>query len=242
MAHHLFCTLFGHEYSDPRLIDDGRDDRATTDRAQIGRMAVRTCIFCGHQHYEKYDGTTMTEESSASLPAVVAAVALALAALILAVPAHAQPRRFEHHHTLEAWHGGHWIHGVHGGRGGWWWVVGGVWYFYPAPVYPYPEPPPTVVLAPAPAPAAPAASYYYYCRRPAGYYPYVHACRRPWEAVPVAALPPTYAPPPGAAPPPAPSAPAPGYYSPPGPTVSPPPGAPPPPFPGAAPAAPPPPN
>ena len=36
---------------------------------------------------------------------------------------------------------------------GWWWVVGGVWYFYPSPVYPYPSPwePPPVVIASPPA-------------------------------------------------------------------------------------------
>jgi hypothetical protein len=30
-----------------------------------------------------------------------------------------------------AWDGGRWRHEVHNGRSGWWWDVGGVWYYYP---------------------------------------------------------------------------------------------------------------
>jgi hypothetical protein len=30
-----------------------------------------------------------------------------------------------------AWEGGRWRHEMHNGRDGWWWDVGGVWYFYP---------------------------------------------------------------------------------------------------------------
>ena len=30
-----------------------------------------------------------------------------------------------------AWQGGRWRHEMHNGRLGWWWDVGGVWYFYP---------------------------------------------------------------------------------------------------------------
>ena len=30
-----------------------------------------------------------------------------------------------------AWEGGRWRHEMHNGRNGWWWDVGGVWYFYP---------------------------------------------------------------------------------------------------------------
>lgn len=33
-----------------------------------------------------------------------------------------------------AWRNGHWRHGARGGRIGWWWDVGGVWYFYPEPI------------------------------------------------------------------------------------------------------------
>jgi hypothetical protein len=33
-----------------------------------------------------------------------------------------------------AWEGGRWHHEVHNGRDGWWWDVGGVWYYYPQPM------------------------------------------------------------------------------------------------------------
>lgn len=91
-----------------------------------------------------------------------------------------------HEHDFDRWRGGRWIHGAHGGRLGWWWVVGGGWYFYPAPVYPYPDPyVPPVVAVPAPPPAVATASpaQYYFCDRPRGYYPYVAACRVPWRVV-----------------------------------------------------------
>jgi hypothetical protein len=29
------------------------------------------------------------------------------------------------------WHQGHWRHARYHGRWGWWWVVGGIWYYYP---------------------------------------------------------------------------------------------------------------
>ena len=32
------------------------------------------------------------------------------------------------------WEQGRWRHEVHNGRDGWWWDVGGVWYFYPQPI------------------------------------------------------------------------------------------------------------
>jgi hypothetical protein len=32
------------------------------------------------------------------------------------------------------WEGGRWRHEVHDGRDGWWWDVGGVWYYYPQPM------------------------------------------------------------------------------------------------------------
>jgi len=40
-----------------------------------------------------------------------------------------------------AWETGRWRHEIHNGRDGWWWDVGGVWYFYPQPM----EGPPTYV-------------------------------------------------------------------------------------------------
>jgi len=88
---------------------------------------------------------------------------------------------------FDVWRRGFWNHGWHGGRFGWWWVWGGAWSFYPAPVYPYPaypyadvpypaSPPPTVGPAPA--------SAWYYCDNPRGYYPYVAQCSSPWQPVP----------------------------------------------------------
>jgi hypothetical protein len=38
------------------------------------------------------------------------------------------------YHGRLAWEGGRWRHERHNGRFGWWWDVGGVWYFYPQPV------------------------------------------------------------------------------------------------------------
>jgi hypothetical protein len=92
---------------------------------------------------------------------------------------HGEIWRF-HDGDLDRWRAGHWVHGDHGGRLGWWWVVGGAWYFYPAPVYPYPDPyvPPAVA-----APGAPAGSYWYYCASARAYYPYVPACPEGWMRV-----------------------------------------------------------
>jgi hypothetical protein len=68
-----------------------------------------------------------------------------------------------------AWEGGRWRHEVHDGRPGWWWDVGGVWYYYPQPmegppnyvsedyaddIGPGPDEAP-VAYAPAPGPYAP---------------------------------------------------------------------------------------
>jgi hypothetical protein len=39
------------------------------------------------------------------------------------------------------WEGGRWRHEVHDGRDGYWWDVGGVWYYYPEPM----DGPPTFV-------------------------------------------------------------------------------------------------
>jgi hypothetical protein len=81
-----------------------------------------------------------------------------------------------------AWEGGRWHHEMHNGRNGWWWDVGGVWYYYPepmegaptyisedyvddvpyagpAPVAGYAPPPPGAYYAPPPPPPPdPAAS------------------------------------------------------------------------------------
>lgn len=101
-----------------------------------------------------------------------------------------------HEHDLRVWHSGRWFHGDHSGRAGWWWIVGGVWYFYPAPVYPYPDPyVPPVAVTPAPP------QYYYWCPTLHGYYPQIATCTVPWQAVPAAA--PAVPPPASAAPAPA---------------------------------------
>ena len=110
-----------------------------------------------------------------------------------------------HEHDWALWRGGHWVHGPHAGRMGWWWVVGpGVgayWYFYPAPAYPYPNPwePPPVALVTPPAGGAgppPPTQYWYYCEAARGYYPpYVATCPGGWKQVP--ATPGTDSPPAG---------------------------------------------
>jgi hypothetical protein len=38
------------------------------------------------------------------------------------------------YHGRLAWEGGRWRHEMRNGRDGWWWDVGGVWYFYPQPM------------------------------------------------------------------------------------------------------------
>jgi hypothetical protein len=38
------------------------------------------------------------------------------------------------YHGHVAWEHGRWRHEMHNGRYGWWWDVGGVWYFYPQPI------------------------------------------------------------------------------------------------------------
>jgi hypothetical protein len=96
-------------------------------------------------------------------------------------------RHFEER-DLRWWRGGHWVHTRHLGRSGWWWVIGGAWYFYPAPVYPFPNPyvPPVIAATPPPPQAAP--QYWYYCGSSRAYYPYVTSCPEGWmQVVPQAA-------------------------------------------------------
>lgn len=86
------------------------------------------------------------------------------------------------------WTGGHWEHGWHDNRFAWWWVTGGLWYFYTAPVYPYPTyvPPAVVVQQAPPMPTGlPPMQLWYFCDNPQGYYPYVASCNVPWRPVPV---------------------------------------------------------
>lgn len=63
-----------------------------------------------------------------------------------------------------AWEGGRWRHEVHNGRNGWWWDVGGVWYWYPErldgpPTYISEDYADDVVYAPAAAYAPPPGAY-----------------------------------------------------------------------------------
>ena len=136
---------------------------------------------------------------------------LAVAATLVTVPLTANAQHWDHNHwhgdivrfeahDMYRWHSGGWRHSWHDGRLGWWWVVGGAWYFYPQPVYPYPDPyipptviveqPPVVVQVPPPAPApvqvvkTPAPQFWYYCEAARGYYPYVASCPSGWKTVP----------------------------------------------------------
>lgn len=94
------------------------------------------------------------------------------------VPWHGDIGRFQEH-DVRVWRSGRWHHGPHHGRHGWWWVVGGAWYFYPAPVYPYPDPyVPGFVEAPPDD-----TDYWYYCPYWGQYYPYVATCPGGWQAV-----------------------------------------------------------
>jgi len=95
---------------------------------------------------------------------------------------HGDIHRF-HEHDYDHWREGRWYHGHHEGRNGWWWILGGAWYFYPAPVYPYPDPytPPVVNEYVPVVPQNTAPSYVYYCTNPRGYYPYVTRCYGSWQ-------------------------------------------------------------
>lgn len=94
------------------------------------------------------------------------------------VPWHGDIGRFQEH-DVRVWQSGRWHHGPHDGRHGWWWIVGGAWYFYPAPIYPYPDPyVPGFVDAPPDD-----IGYWYYCPYWGQYYPYVATCPGGWQPV-----------------------------------------------------------
>lgn len=127
-----------------------------------------------------------------------------LAGLLLSAGALAQDRRAHprvapphwqgdihrfHERDWHTWRGGHWVHGPHGGRTGWWWVAGGLWYFYPGAVYPYPNPYEPPVLIPPPVDVLPPPTqYWYYCEASRTYYPYVPVCPGGWQKVPATPL------------------------------------------------------
>jgi hypothetical protein len=85
-----------------------------------------------------------------------------------------------------AWRDGHWRHTARKGRLGWWWVVGGVWYFYPEPIDGPPDYVSDVAVADETPPAQPPQSkkppqtFYYSPGSLAGTgYPTVEKC---WQA------------------------------------------------------------
>lgn len=103
--------------------------------------------------------------------------------------------RYFHREGLPAWRTGRWHHTRYRGQYGWWWVVAGIWYFYPLPIYPYPNPyvPGVIIVGQTtpvsgytPPPSEAPAQYWYYCAAPEGYYPYVPDCPGGWSEVPAA--------------------------------------------------------
>src|SRR5262252_9644661 len=48
--------------------------------------------------------------------------------------------RVFHERDIHVWRAGRWYHGWYGGRFGWFWIAGGAYYLYSAPIYPYPDP------------------------------------------------------------------------------------------------------
>jgi hypothetical protein len=104
---------------------------------------------------------------------------------------HGHIERF-HEHDWDLWRGGRWVHDHHDGRLGWWWLAGGLWYFYPQPVYPYPDPyqppvyvtPPVAPAMPASPPPPPQPRVWYFCASSNAYYPYTPSCPEGWRTVP----------------------------------------------------------
>lgn len=110
------------------------------------------------------------------------------------------------------WSGGRWNNTCWGGRCGWWWGTGGLWYFYGTPIYPYPlVVSPITYAAPIYYPAQPLVPYAadvsgltpqptfsYYCDDPPGYYPAVPQCSTPWHESRTLESPPAELPPPPA--------------------------------------------
>ena len=98
------------------------------------------------------------------------------------------------------WHGQNVVHhGAHARVGvfvgpGWWWP--GWWEPYPYyPYYPYYQTPPVIVEQPTELYVQPnsqeqAPVYWYFCRDPQGYYPYVSRCPKGWMKVVPPANPP----------------------------------------------------
>jgi len=94
------------------------------------------------------------------------------------------------------WVGGGWHHMRWHGRWGWWWGVGGAFYWYPAPIYPYPAEISSTYYYDededggygddyqGAGPGEQGGGMWYHCASPDGYYPYVKECKGGWESVP----------------------------------------------------------
>ena len=83
------------------------------------------------------------------------------------------------HHHLGHPNGGHWDHGWHNGRYGWWWGGAGLgWTYYADPWWGYQDYGNYDYNHPY------AAQTWYYCSDPAGYYPYVTQCNTAWQPGP----------------------------------------------------------
>lgn len=90
-------------------------------------------------------------------------------------------------------HGGRGGHGPRVGIGLWvgpgWWPGWGWPYYYPSYYYPYYPPERTIVIQQPPeayeqeAPQTEQAIYWYFCKDPQGYYPYVKQCPNGWMKV-----------------------------------------------------------
>jgi hypothetical protein len=99
------------------------------------------------------------------------------------------------HNGFTGERGGHWDHGWHGGRYGWWWGGPGLaWTYYDYPSWGYDYPAsgsypdydyygysqpygygqPSVY-------GQPSGQTWYYCSDPAGYYPNVTQCNTTWQ-------------------------------------------------------------
>ena len=103
-------------------------------------------------------------------------------------------------HERGIWHGGSWRHETYQGRLGWWWVAGGMWYFFAErPIEAIP------IIVPETAFEAPVAivqrhqvlnirpqtqQFRYWCDDPAGYSPGIASCPSGWKTVPAQAAPP----------------------------------------------------
>jgi len=84
------------------------------------------------------------------------------------------------------WQGGRWRYVWHRGHRGWWWIVGDVWFFYPAPIFPYPLYIGSLDYYDYYDRYGTPDYYWYYCTNPQGYYPYIQECIGTWHAVPPA--------------------------------------------------------